>query len=123
MSTLHVDGSSYNKGSGVGLILENAEGLTVEVSLTFSFATSNNQAECEACIAGLLLPREFNFTRVELHFDPFLVVSQIKDLFDARVRELLKLFDYAEAKHVPRGENTRADILSKLASTKKPGNL
>lgn len=114
------------------MILENSEGLTIEVSLTFSFSTSSNQAECEACIAGLLLAREFNVVRVEHHLDSLLVVSQIKELFDAkdsimekylaRVRELLKLFENAEVKHVPRSENTRADILSKLASTKSPGN-
>lgn len=104
----------------------------VEVSLTFSFTNSNNQAEYEACIAGLLLSPEFNVTRIKLHSDFLLVISQIKEVFDAkdpvleryleRVREPLTLFDYTEVKHIPCGENTRADILSKLASTKIPGN-
>lgn len=39
---LHVDGLSNSKGSGAGLILENDDRLVVEVSLTFSFATSPN---------------------------------------------------------------------------------
>lgn len=73
--TLHVDGSSNSKGSGADSILENSEGLMVEVSLTFSFTTSNNQAEYEAGIAGLLQAREFNVARVELHSDSLLVVS------------------------------------------------
>lgn len=50
---IHVDGSSNNKGSGVSLFLENQDGLVVEVSLTYSFTVSNNQAEYEARIAGL----------------------------------------------------------------------
>ena len=33
----------------------------------------------------------------------------------------MKKFDRAEITHVPREQNTRADILSKLASTKKKG--
>ena len=33
----------------------------------------------------------------------------------------MKKFDRAEISHVPREQNTRADILSKLASTKKKG--
>ncbi|XP_061344900.1 uncharacterized protein LOC133290803 [Gastrolobium bilobum] len=31
-------------------------------------------------------------------------------------------FDEVQVTHIPRGENCRADILSKLASTKNPGN-
>ena len=33
----------------------------------------------------------------------------------------MKKFDRAEITHVPREQNTRADILSKLAKTKKKG--
>lgn len=47
---LYVDGSSNSKGSGSMLILESGEGLIVEVSLTFSFLTSNNHAKYKACI-------------------------------------------------------------------------
>lgn len=116
--TLHVDRSSYSKGSGASLILENSEGLMVEVSLIFSFFTSNNQGEYEACIASPQLARDFDATRVELHGDSLLVVSQINEEFDAKdvvlqrylahVRELSKLFEHAEVKHVPQGENIRA---------------
>lgn len=41
----------------------------------------------------------------------------------AKVRELLKLFAYKEVKHVLQSENTVANILSKLVSTLKPGNI
>ena len=37
------------------------------------------------------------------------------------VKEWMKWFDWTKIKHVPREQNTRADILSKLASTKKKG--
>lgn len=65
--TLHVDGSSSSKGSKVGLIFENEEGVVVEVSITFSFSTSNNQARYEAW-------RNLKY-EVDLHFDSLLVVS------------------------------------------------
>lgn len=56
-----------NVPSGARLILENQEGIMVEVSLTFSFSTSNNQAEYEACIDGyFILAWYFNATRVEI---------------------------------------------------------
>lgn len=130
---LHVDSSSNSKGSGVGLILESDEGLVVEVSHNFAFQTSNNQTEYEACIVGLLLARDFNAEVIELNTDSLLVVSQTKEDFSAkdvvlrkylaRVRELLHLFSRVEVKHVPRTENTRADVLSKLASTKPSGTI
>lgn len=107
--------------------------MVVEVSLTFLFSTSSNQAEYEACIAGLQLAKDFNVAKVQLLTDSLLVVSQIKEEYDAkhavlqrylaRVREMLKLFLHVEVKHVPRGENSRAESLSKLASTKSLGNL
>lgn len=70
--TTHVDGSSNNKGSVAGLIMENQDGVVAEVSLTFSFLTSNNQAEHEACIAGLSLAKDSDF---------LLVVSQTREAY------------------------------------------
>jgi hypothetical protein len=37
------------------------------------------------------------------------------------IKNIIAKFDSAEVRHVPRGDNTRADILSKLANTKKKG--
>lgn len=107
-------------------------GVVIEVSLTFKFLTSNNQAEYEACIASLRLALELQVPRVNLSTNSLLVVSQIGKKYEAKdlilqkyltqVCELLARFQVAEVKHVPRLENVRADILSKLANTKAPGN-
>ncbi|MCI94613.1 gag-pol polyprotein, partial [Trifolium medium] len=45
--TIFVDGSvAYNAtGAGAWIILENENGILIEVSLALSFPTSNNQAE------------------------------------------------------------------------------
>ncbi|XP_058741844.1 uncharacterized protein LOC131614246 [Vicia villosa] len=56
--TIYVDGASSNSESGAGIILENDEGLIIEVSLVLSFNTSNNQAEYEALLAGLRLAED-----------------------------------------------------------------
>ena len=53
-----VDSSSNLKGSGVGVIVESPEGVAMELSLRLEFPTSNNQAEYEALIAGLLQAKE-----------------------------------------------------------------
>ena len=55
---LSVDGSSNQLGSGAGVILEGPNGVLIEQSLRFAFKASNNQAEYEALIAGILLAKE-----------------------------------------------------------------
>jgi len=55
---LLVDGSSNQQGSGAGIILEGPNGVLIEQALRFAFKASNNQAEYEALIAGMLLAKE-----------------------------------------------------------------
>ncbi|XP_057418257.1 uncharacterized protein LOC130712437 [Lotus japonicus] len=129
---LSVDGSSNLKGSGAGVVLEGPGGVIIEQSLKFDFKASNNQAEYEAIIAGVRLAMEMNVRCIVIKTDSQLVANQIKGDYQAKdvqlakylvkVQELLKQMDKFQVNHVPREENTRADILSKLASTKKPGN-
>jgi hypothetical protein len=76
--TIYVDGSSNPKGAGVGILIENDEGVTVEYSIKFEFPTSNNQAKYEACLAGIRAAKELGATAVTLCSDSQLVVSQIK---------------------------------------------
>lgn len=66
------------------------------------------------------------------HSDSQLVTSQISGEYPTKVshlvkyltkvQELAKKFKFFEALNVPREQNSRADLLAKLASTKKPGN-
>ncbi|XP_019423011.1 PREDICTED: uncharacterized protein LOC109332484 [Lupinus angustifolius] len=130
--TIFVDGSSNPRGSGAGILLEDGQGVTIEHSLTFTFPTSNNQAEYEACLAGLQLAKEVGAHKVLICSDSQLAVSQITGAYQTKdtllgkyllkVKELMADFDEATIQHVPRESNARADILSKLASTKCLGN-
>ncbi|XP_019416415.1 PREDICTED: uncharacterized protein LOC109327705 [Lupinus angustifolius] len=130
--TIFVDGSSNPRGSGAGILLEDGQGVTIEHSLTFTFPTSNNQKEYEACIAGLQLAKEVGAHKVLICSDSQLAVSQITGAYPTKdtllekyllkVKELMADFGEATIQHVPRESNARADILSKLASTKCLGN-
>ncbi|XP_016195081.1 uncharacterized protein LOC107636060 [Arachis ipaensis] len=91
---LHDDGSSNSTYGGAGVILENQDRITIEQSVLYEFPVSNNQAEYEALLAGLSLAREVGAKVLEVNTD---------------------------SQHVPRERNARADLLSKLAST-KPGH-
>ncbi|XP_072064541.1 uncharacterized protein [Arachis hypogaea] len=97
----HVDGASNQTFGGAGIILESPTGVVYEQSVKFEFPVSNNQAECEALLGGLLLAREVGATRVE-------------------VKKLSEEFDEVTVQHVLRERNIQADLLSKMAST-KPG--
>ncbi|XP_057452245.1 uncharacterized protein LOC130744069 [Lotus japonicus] len=129
---LSVDGSSNLKGSGAGIVLEGPGGVIIEQSLKFDFKARNNQAEYEAIIAGMRLAIEMNVHSLVIKTDSQLVANQIKGEYQAKdvqlekylgkAQELMKHIDNVQVNRVPREENTRADVLSKLASTKKPGN-
>ncbi|XP_058765523.1 uncharacterized protein LOC131639017 [Vicia villosa] len=129
--TIYVDGASSSSGSGAGIILENDEGLIIEVSLVLSFNTSNNQAEYEALLAGLKLAEDVGAREVKIYTDSQLVASQISGDYQAKndvlaeyltlVKDKMKKFAKAEVEHIPREHNSRADVLSKLASTRKKG--
>ncbi|XP_058784353.1 uncharacterized protein LOC131659137 [Vicia villosa] len=127
--TIFVDGASNSSGSGAGIILENNEGILIEVSLILSFQTSNNQAEYEALLAGIRLAEDLGARIITIYTDSQLVAPQVIGDYQAKnellirylamVKEKIKNFAQAKVEHVPREHNTRADILSKLASTRK----
>ncbi|XP_025678219.1 uncharacterized protein [Arachis hypogaea] len=93
-------------------------------------ASNQMFGEYEALIRGLILAREVGASRVEVSSDSQVVTSQVNGSYQARdtllqkylekVKELCKSFKEVVIQHVPRERNARADLLSKLAST-KPG--
>ncbi|GAU50470.1 hypothetical protein TSUD_137230 [Trifolium subterraneum] len=130
--TLSVDGASNLRGSGAGVVLEGPDGVMIEQSLRFAFKTRNNQAEYEALIPGMRLAKEMGVASLEAKSDSQLVTSQVSGDFQAKdpqlikyleqVKRLSKNFATFDLVYVPREQNARADLLSKLASTKKPEN-
>ncbi|XP_027903591.1 uncharacterized protein LOC114163480 [Vigna unguiculata] len=129
--TIHVDGSSNPQGVGAGIVLEGPDDILVEQYLRFNFKTSNNQAEYEAIIIGLNLARDVGAKKLLCKTDSKLTMGhlngeyQVKDTMLSQyyhtVTALIEHFEAFKIEHVPRSNNTRAVILSKLASTKKRG--
>ena len=128
---LSVDGSSNQKGSGAGVILEGPDGLLIEQALRFTFKASNNQAEYKALITGMLLAKEMGARGLLAKSDSLLVTGQVPGENQAKdpqmaayleyVQVLKESFDVFELVHVPREQNSRADLLTKLASSGKGG--
>ena len=129
---LFVDGASNIKRSRAGVILEWANGLILEQSLCFNFKETNNQVEYEALIASLSLAKEIGVSGLIAKGDSQLVTNQIKGEFQTKepqlsrylhkVRTLVQSLNYFQIEYIPREQNAQADLLSKLANTKKPGS-
>jgi len=103
----------------------------IEQSLMFAFKASNNQAEYEALIAGILLAKEMVARVLMAKSDALLVTGQVTGEFQAKDPQMVAYLEYVqelkgsfvsfEVVHVPREQNARADLLAKLASSSKGG--
>ncbi|MCI34385.1 protein NYNRIN-like, partial [Trifolium medium] len=82
--TIFVDGASNATGTGAGIILENENGILIEVSLSLSFPMSNNQAEYEAFLAGLRLAKDIQAKEIKIYIDSQLVASQVLGEYQAK---------------------------------------
>ena len=110
-----MDGSSNQQGSGADVILEGPNGLLIEQALRFSFKASNNQAEYEALVAGMLLAKEMGARSLLVKSDSLLIIGQVIGEYQAKdpqmaayleyVRLLREAFDVFELVHALREQN------------------
>ena len=52
---LYVDGATNQRGLGVGLVLVSLERITIEKSLKLKFSATNNEAEYETLLMGMMM--------------------------------------------------------------------
>ncbi|XP_022889065.1 uncharacterized protein LOC111404501 [Olea europaea var. sylvestris] len=125
---LFVDGSSGEVGSGAGIGLESPKGHKLNCAVRFGFKASSNAAKYEALLVSLRFAKEMKVRKLLASRDSQLIVNQVNESFTAKdnsMVEYLKLvmylvpqFERFEPIQVPHLENTYADALSKLASSK-----
>ncbi|XP_050247390.1 uncharacterized protein LOC126694896 [Quercus robur] len=123
----HVDGAANQRGSGVGLVLVSPEGITIEKSLRLGFSTTNNEAEYEALLEGMLMIQKLGGKSLNMFSNSRLVVGQVNGELEARderiqeylvqVKRLRAHFDHFNLAHVSRSGNTHADSLAMLATS------
>jgi len=93
---LSVDGSSNQQGSGVDVILEGPDGLLIEQALRFAFKASNNQAEYEALIVGMLLAKEMGAKGLLAKSDSLLVTGQVTGEYQAKDPQMIAYLEYVQ---------------------------
>ena len=79
-----MDGAANQQGSGVGLVLVSPEKITIEKSLRLGFLATNNKAEYEALLMGMVMVQKMGGKTVEMFSDSWLVVGQVKEELEAR---------------------------------------
>ena len=109
------------KGSGVGLVLISLEKITIEKSLRLGFSATNNEAEYEALLQGMVMVQKMGGKAIEAFSDSRLVVGQVRGELEARdarmqeylgqVKRLQSDFEFFNLTHVFRNGNTHADSL------------
>jgi len=110
-------------------MLEGPNDILIEKSLHFAFKKSNNQVEYEVILTGLSLACEVGVKSLTCKTDSKLTVGHLNYEFQIKDPTLLQYyhlvwkvvqstFKQVCIQHIPRSENVKAVILSKLASTK-----
>ena len=124
---LYVDGVANQRGSGVGLVLVSPERITIEKSLRLNLSATNNEAEYEALLMGMMMVQKMGGKAVRVFSNSKLVVGQVRgdlEACDSRMQEYLcqirsiqEKFEVFDLSHVPRSGNTHADSLATLATS------
>lgn len=124
---IHSDGVSRgNPGlAAIGATIKDEEGkLIARISRRIG-TTTNNQAEYRAVIAALEEAIKLGITHVELNSDSELIVRQIKGEYRVKKATLKPLYQQAKQlqnrfksfaiNHIPREQNTEADMFANRA--------
>nr|GEZ37134.1 reverse transcriptase domain-containing protein [Tanacetum cinerariifolium] len=111
-----------------GLIIMNPEGMEFTYALRFMFNATNNEAKYEALIVGLQIAKQIGVKNLQANVDSKLVDNQVNGVYIAKEPSMIKYLDKVNnqanafkelsIKQVPKGENKKADALSKMASTR-----
>ncbi|XP_065617382.1 uncharacterized protein LOC136062358 [Quercus suber] len=124
---VYVDGAANHRGSEVGLVLVSPEDHVIEKSLRLGFLATNNEAEYEALLQGMVMAQKMGGKSVEIFSDSKLVVRQVKGEMEAKdsrmqeylsqVKRLQSEFSLFSLSHIPRSGNSHADSLATLTTS------
>jgi ribonuclease HI len=111
--------------AGIGVIIKDETGKTVETIGKFLGVATNNQAEYRALIEALSAAGRYRPEAVTVRSDSELMVKQINGQYRVRHPEIIPLYQQAvelaselpgfAIEHVPREKNPGADRVANLA--------
>ena len=117
--TLYFDGSLMAVGAGIGVILISPTRERVEYAIRLHFRATNNIAEYEALVHGLIIAFKLGACRLFIRGDSELVVSQVMKeaschdnkmvAYCNKIRKLKERLDGLELHHILRQDNLATD--------------
>ena len=72
------------RGSGVGQVVISPDKIIIEKSLRLGFSATNNEAEYEALLVGVIMVQKMGGKIVEIFSNSRLVVGQVKGELEVR---------------------------------------
>jgi len=127
------DGTCSRSGRGVGIVLKSPDKVIYPCVIKLEFPCTNNEAEYESLIQGMIISLEMNIEQLIMIDDYELVINQfiqrykIKKeklkLYIKRVNELMEAFYSFNTSFVPREKNQKADSLALVASLSNPKDI
>ncbi|GMP96894.1 hypothetical protein CsSME_00045332 [Camellia sinensis var. sinensis] len=124
--TLSFDGAAAGGKGGTGIVLTSKSGEKLYLSYKLDFHCSNNEAEYEALILGLIAAEKHSIKKIRIRGDSKLIVKQVSGQFVLKepalatyrttVQRLLDKFQKVEIEHVPRSDNKFSDALATLGA-------
>lgn len=123
----YVDGGSRgNPGpAGFGVVIQDANGRTVDTIAGFLGETTNNTAEYRALLAALEYATKNKARRLRVYCDSELITRQMQGRYRVQSPDLKPLYQQAKQlaslleqftiQHIPREQNRRADELANEA--------
>ena len=124
---LYVDRAANQRGSRGGLVLVSPERINIEKSLRLNFSATNNEAEYETLLMGMMMVQKMGGKAVKVFSDSKLVVGQVRgdlEARDSRMQEYLcqissiqEKFEVFDLSHIPKSGNTHADSLATLVTS------
>ncbi|KAH9327185.1 hypothetical protein KI387_007363 [Taxus chinensis] len=130
--TLPFDGARCRYGAGEGVIFTSPEGKVLPFSFKLNFKCTNNGAEYEALLLGLILAKRIDVDNIRVLGDSQLVANQVLEIYETKaehlqlykkvVLDLSKEFDFISIEAIPREENLLTDSIATSASRFTPSN-
>ena len=109
------------------LVLVSPKKITIEKSLRLSSSATNNEAEYEVLLIGMMMVQKMGGKAVKVFSDSKLVVGQVRGDLEAcdprmqeylcEIRSIQAKFEVFDLSHILRGGNTHANSLATLATS------
>ena len=81
---VYIDDAANHMRYGVGLVLVSLEKITIEKSLRLGFSATNNEAEYEALLVGMIMVQKMGGKAVKVFSNSRLVVGQVQGELEVR---------------------------------------